>query len=119
MALSKILVQGINLYAYHGCLKEEAVIGANYIVDVCIEADLTKPSKSDKLEHTIDYVTVHEIVKKEMSVRSKLIEHVAKRILDNLRKKFPRIESIEVKVTKLNPPIPGEVERVSVVLSTK
>ena len=111
-----ILVEGIKLYAYHGCLKEEALIGGNYIVDVSIDADLSKPSKSDKLNDTVDYVTVYEIVKKEMSVRSKLIEHVAKRIHNKLKIKFPKVETIIVKVTKLNPPIPGEVEKVSIVI---
>ena len=114
--MAKILVEGIKLYAYHGCLPEESVVGGNYIVDISIEADLHKPSKTDKLNETIDYVIVYEIVKKEMSLRSKLIEHVAKRILDKLKKKFPKTEAIEVKVTKLNPPIAGEVEKVSAVI---
>lgn len=113
--MAQILIEGIKLYAYHGCLKEEAIIGGNYIVDVIIEADLGRPSSSDKLKDTIDYVTVFEIVKGEMAIRSKLIEHVAKRISDKLKKKFPKAESIQVKVTKLNPPIPGEVEKVSVI----
>jgi len=117
MVHSKILVQGIKIYAYHGCLKEESIIGGNYIVDVCIEADLSKPSRTDKLNQTIDYVTVYEIVKKEMDIRSKLIEHVAKRILDKLKKKFPKTNTIEVKLIKLNPPIPGDVEQVSVILA--
>lgn len=116
MAMSKILVQGIKLYAYHGCLQEEALIGGNYVVDVSIEADLRKASRSDKLSETVDYVEVHEIVKKEMAIRSKLIEHVAKRILNKLKKRFPSTGIIEVKVTKLSPPIPGEVEKVCVVL---
>jgi dihydroneopterin aldolase len=117
MASTKILVQGIKLYAYHGCMKEESVIGGNYIVDISIEADLNKPERSDKLDQTVDYVTVYEIVKKEMATPSKLIEHVAKRILDSLKSKFPQILFVEVKVTKLNPPIPGEVEKVTVVIS--
>lgn len=119
MTHSKILVQGINIYAYHGCLKEEGLIGGKYTVDVCIEADLNKAERSDRLEHTVDYVTIHEIVKKEMAIRSKLIEHVAKRILTKLEKKFPDATSIEVKLTKLNPPIPGDVDQVSVILSNK
>ena len=115
--MEKILVEGIKLYAYHGCMKEETLIGGNYIVDVCIEADMSKPSKSDNLNDAIDYVIVYEIVKKEMSARSKLIEHVAKRILGKLKKRFPKTEFIEVKVTKLNPPINGDVEKVCVVVS--
>lgn len=116
--MAKILVEGIKLYAYHGCLKEESVIGGNYIVDVCLEADLSKPSKTDMLNDTIDYVAVYQIVEKEMSVPSHLIEHVGKRIHEKLRNKFPKAVSIEVKVTKLNPPIPGEVEKVSIVITS-
>jgi len=115
--MGKIIIEGIKLYAYHGCKPEEAVNGGNYIVDVCIEADISKPSKSDKLSDAIDYVQIYEIVKKEMVVRSKLIEHVAKRIYDKLKNNFSKTKSIEVKVTKLNPPIDGEVERVSVVVN--
>jgi dihydroneopterin aldolase len=114
--MAKIYVEGIKFYAYHGCMDEEAVIGGNYVVDVCIEADLDKPAGSDELNDTIDYVTVYEIVKKEMAIRSKLIEHAAKRIHTALKRKFPKSEKIEIKVTKVNPPIPGEVEKVSVVL---
>ena len=115
--MAKIHIGGIKLYAHHGCLKEEALIGGNYVVDVTIDADLDKPSRTDKLNDTINYVTVFEVVKREMAIPSKLIEHAAKRILDKLKKKFPKSGSIEVKVTKLNPPIPGEVEQVSIVLS--
>ena len=115
--METILIEGIKLYAYHGCMQEEAAIGGHYIVDVSIVADLKKASSSDRLNDTIDYVSVFEVVKKEMAIPSKLIEHVAKRILDRLKKKFPETGSIAVKVTKLNPPINGEVEKVSVILS--
>lgn len=115
--MGKIRVEGIKIYAYHGCMEEEAVVGGNYRVDVQIEADLKKASRTDKLEDTVDYVQVYEIVKTEMSRRSKLIEHVAKRIIDALKKKLAGIKHAEVKVTKLNPPIKGVVKSVSVVLS--
>ena len=87
------------------------------MVDVVLTADLKKAASSDKLSDTIDYVTVYEIVKEEMAIRSKLIEHVAKRIYDRLRKNFPQVSAIEVKVTKLNPPINGTVESTSVVIA--
>ncbi|HEY4800300.1 MAG TPA: dihydroneopterin aldolase [Bacteroidia bacterium] len=114
--MGKIIVEGIKLFAYHGCMEEEAVIGRNYSVDVCIEADISLPSQSDNIDDAINYSVVYEIVKKEMEMRSNLIEHVAKRILDKLKKQFPKTESVEVKVTKLNPPIEGEVEKVSAVI---
>lgn len=115
--MAKILVQGIKLYGYHGCLDEEGKIGRTFVVDVCIEADVQKAAEDDKLSETINYVTIYEIVKEEMAIRSKLIEHVAKRIHSHLLKKFPQIKNAEVKVTKIDPPINGIVESASVVIS--
>lgn len=114
--MAKILVEGIKLYAYHGCMEEEGRIGRSFSVDVMIETDLTRSSLNDRLTDTIDYVKVYDVVKEEMAVRSKLIEHAARRIIDHLKRRFPKIISVEVKVTKLNPPIDGNVDSVSVVL---
>jgi len=114
-----IHVSGIKCYAYHGCLKEEAVIGGNYIVDIEIETDFEDAALTDDLTKTVDYAEVSEIVRQQMAIRSKLIEHVAKRISDELLKKNSRIQTLAVKVTKLNPPVNGDVERVSVELRRK
>ncbi|MEW6470199.1 MAG: dihydroneopterin aldolase [Bacteroidota bacterium] len=115
--MAKIFVEGIKLYAYHGCMEEEGKIGRSFVVDVVIDTDLSKAALSDKLTDTVDYVKVYEIVKAEMEIRSKLIEHVAKRIHMALLKKYPQIQKAEVKVTKLNPPINGNVESTSVLVS--
>jgi 7,8-dihydroneopterin aldolase/epimerase/oxygenase len=112
-----INVEGIRVYAYHGCLEEEGRIGSPYIVDVRMEADLKIAEKSDNLTDTIDYVKVYEIVKTQMAIRSKLIEHVGRRIFDELKKEFSSLEKAEVKVTKINPPMNGAVDKVSVTIS--
>ena len=114
--MNKIIVEGINLYCYHGCLDEEAVIGANYIVNVIMETDFTEASKTDDLSKTIDYVTVYNIVKAEMAIRSKLIETVGQRIINHLKNEFNTLKNLEVKITKLNPPMNGNVEKVSIVI---
>ncbi len=111
-----INVEGIKVYAFHGCLNEEGKIGGNYIVDVCMKLDFSEAAESDDLTKTIDYVDVYQIVKEEMAIRSKLIEHVGKRILDRLKEKFPQLINCQLKVTKINPPMNGNVEKVSVVL---
>lgn len=111
-----INIEGINIYAYHGCLDEEARVGGNYIVDVYISTDFTEAIKSDTLSATIDYCAVYEICKKEMAVRSKLIEPVCSRIYHALKNAFPQILSLHVKLTKLSPPINGNVDKVSVEL---
>src|SRR5687767_13409406 len=107
--MGKILVEGIKLYAYHGCMEEEGKVGRTFVVDVAMEADLSKAASTDKLVDTIDYVKVYDVVKEEMAIRSKLIEQVAKRIHTRLLKQYPQIKAAEVKVTKLDPPINGIV----------
>jgi dihydroneopterin aldolase len=114
--MNKILVEGIKVYAYHGCLEEEGKIGAHYIIDVIMETDFSDAAKTDDLNKTIDYVVVYDVVKAQMAIRAKLIEQVGQRIVNELKSKFESIKKLEVKVTKLNPPMNGNVERVSIVI---
>lgn len=107
-------VNGIRVYAYHGCLQEEAVIGQEYVVDVKIRCDFSKAIVSDDLSHTVDYCTVYEIVKREMKIRSQLIEHVAYRIAGALKKELPTIQKVKVKLTKPAAPLNGSVNEVAV-----
>ncbi len=112
-----IRLNNIRCYAYHGCLTEEAQIGSAYRVDIEAKADMSKATQTDQLEDTVDYVQLNSIVKAEMEIRSNLLEHVAKRILDRILKEIPLISQLNVKVSKVNPPLGGDVETVSVELS--
>lgn len=107
-----IKVEGIRCRAFHGCLEEEALIGGDYIVNVHAQGDLSEAEQSDQLNNTVDYGEVTSIVMAEMSQRSKLIEHVANRILQSLKARWESI-SFTVEVIKLKPPINGNVEQVS------
>lgn len=117
--MGKIKVENIRVYAYHGCLSQETTIGSEYRVDVCIDADLTKPSVSDHLADTVDYVHINKIVTDEMAVASKLLEHVAQRILNRIFSEIALVTNAEVAVSKVNPPIGGDVEMVTIILSQK
>jgi len=110
-----IKINGINCYAYHGCLEEEARIGGNYIVNIILEDDFSESERTDCLNDTIDYVEVYKIVKKEMAIRSKLIEHVGKRIKNKLAENFSTA-AITVEIIKLKPPMNGDVDNVSYIL---
>lgn len=116
---NSITVEGIRLYGYHGCLEEEAKVGGHYLVDVNMETDFMQAAKTDDLSKTIDYCAVYEICKAEMAVRSKLIEHVCNRIFERLKKETKGILFLEVKITKLNPPMNGDVPQVSVIMREK
>jgi dihydroneopterin aldolase len=111
-----IEVNGIKLYAFHGCLPEEGKIGGNYIVDVTITTDFTEAAKTDDLLKTVDYVVINKIVKEEMAVRSKLIEHVGQRITDRIKQEVNNVEALRVKVTKVCPPINGDVDNVAIII---
>lgn len=109
-----ITIEGIKLYAFHGCLEEEAKIGGHYIVDVYMTTDFSEAAQADDLFKTIDYCTVYDITKAEMAIRSKLIEHVGERIFKKLKAEFNTLKTLHVKVTKLLPPMNGNVEKVSI-----
>lgn len=112
--MGKIRVTNIKVYAYHGCLSEETAIGSDYRVDVEVAANLEKSAKTDTLSHTVDYVLLNRIVKEEMAIASALLETVCERILGRFLKEEPLIESATVAVSKVNPPIGGDVEMVTV-----
>jgi dihydroneopterin aldolase len=112
--MGHIKIEGIKLYAYHGCLEEEAKIGAHYEVDVLIDFDFSAASVSDILNKTVDYVLVYEIVKKQMEVRSNLLEHVGRRVFDEIMHFYTNIQYLKVSISKLNPPMNGNVSRVTV-----
>lgn len=111
-----IKVENIKCYAFHGCLEEEARIGSDYRIDVTVNADLAQSSKSDYLNDTVDYVLLNKIVKEEMNIRAKLLEVVAQRILDRIFRESSLVTEAEVAVSKLNPPIGGDVEKVTILL---
>ena len=115
--MHKILVSGIKIYAFHGCLEEEAKIGSDYQVDVEINTDFSNAALTDNLSHTVDYVQVNKIVKEEMLIRSKLLEHVGQRILNRFHQEITHPATYLVKISKINPPINGDVQAVSVILS--
>ena len=114
-----IKVENIRVFAYHGCLKEETKIGSDYRVDLDIKADLKTSAITDTLSDTVDYVLLNKIVKEEMQQASKLLETVAKRILDRIFKEDALVKKATVSVSKLNPPIGGDVESVTIKMTKR
>ena len=117
--MGKIILKNVRCYSFHGCLKEESIIGSDYLVNLKVWASLKKSAQSDELIDTVDYVLLNHIIKTEMSKPSKLLEDVAERITNEIFKKEPRVTKSVVSITKLCPPINGDVEGVSVKLKQK
>lgn len=114
--MQRIEVNDIRVYAYHGCLPEEAKIGGEYLIDLWVDADFSPSYQSDKLADTVDYVLLNKIVAEEMAIRSKLIEHVGYRILTRIKKENTTVETAGIRLRKLSPPINGNVGEVAVVM---
>ena len=112
--MGKITLSGMEFYAYHGCFAEEQAIGMHFRVDVCYVTDTSKAQQTDDIADTISYLDVYRIVKREMGTPSHLLEHVGDRICQALLAVFPAMESVTAKVSKLNPPLGGQLESVSV-----
>lgn len=115
--MGKILLEGMEFFAYHGCFHEEQIIGTRFVVEVEMETDTSKAEVTDHLEDTVNYQTVYGLVRHEMEQKSQLIEHVARRIMDALKDSFPEISSLKITVSKVNPPLGGKVKQVTCVLT--
>ena len=112
--MGTIKLKNIRTFSYHGCLIEEGKIGSDYSVDLEIRTNLKHSSESDNLKDTVDYVHLNKIVIEEMAIRSNLLEHVAKRIIDRALSELETVSKIKVAVSKINPPIGGDVEAVTI-----
>lgn len=114
--MSLIAIEGMQFYAHHGYYYEEQKIGSQYTVDVYLRADVTEAAREDALAKTINYENLYTICEEIMDKRAHLIETVTQRILDRLGQEFDRLEYAKVRVSKMNPPLKGMVDRVYVSL---
>jgi len=111
--MSKILLENMEFFAYHGCFKEEQIIGNQFIVNMEIETDTQIAEMSDNLKDTVNYQEVYNTIREQVDVKSHLVEHVGRRILDAIMEKFEGIKHLKVKVSKMHPPMGGKMKCVS------
>ena len=114
-----VKVENLKIYAFHGCMEEEKVIGGDYVVDICAVCSVGKKAFGDEIKGTVDYVDLARIAKREMSIRSKLLEAVVNRIISSCFNEISVLEQISVTVSKINPPINADVASVSVSMEKK
>ncbi|MGB1308679.1 MAG: dihydroneopterin aldolase [Oceanihabitans sp.] len=114
-----IKVENIRVFAHHGCLTEETKIGSDYRVDIKVKADLQKSANTDDLNDTVDYVFLNKVIREEMAKPSHLLETVAKRILNRVLAEDKLVTIVTVAVSKINPPIGGDVEMVTIEMTEK
>jgi dihydroneopterin aldolase len=116
---SHIFLENIVFHAYHGILPQERKIGNAYILDLRLKVDITHAVETDELTSTVNYAEVYHVLKKEMEIPSKLLEHVGGRIVRRLFHDFPTVEEIELKLAKQNPPMGADIHSCGVELHGK
>lgn len=116
--MGTISLDGMHFFASHGVLPEERSEGNDFTVDLKVEADTDRASKSDDIGDTVDYRQLYDIVKEEMDKPSALLEHIAGRIIRRIGTEVGGVLAVSVTVTKMNPPLGGDVTSSSVTLKT-
>ncbi len=111
-----IEIEGMEFFAYHGCFEAERVVGNKFTVNACLHYECSRPAESDRIEDALNYQTTYEIIAREMMQPSHLLEHVGKRILSALYAAFPQLQYARIKISKMNPPLGGQIRCTSVTL---
>ena len=109
--MGRVALEGIRFYAFHGFYQEEQKTGNYFIVDVYVDASIEKAASGDELAATVNYETIYRVCKLEMDKPSKLLEHVARRIIDRIVYLCTGIEKIKVRISKQNPPMGAQIDR--------
>lgn len=115
--MSRIELINMEFFSYHGCFKEEQIIGNNFLVSFWADVDSQKAAITDNIEDALNYQEIYKLIKEQMAIPSNLMESVAKRVLDSVKVAFPQVINAQVTISKLNPPIGGKVEASRVTMS--
>ena len=116
---SYVHIDGIRLHARHGVLPQEQLTGNDYIINVRVGYDISRAMQTDDVADTLNYAEVYNIIKEEMSIPSKLIEHVAGRIANRLMDSYSQISSVMLRITKCNPPMGADCNGAGVEILVK
>ena len=107
---SYISLRNVRFRAFHGVMPQERRVGADFLVNLRVGYPLEKAMQSDEVGDTLNYAALYEVVKTEMMQPSHLLEHVAGRIVSAIEKQFPLVTSIDLELTKQNPPMGADCE---------
>ena len=109
-----IHLRQVRFYAFHGVMPQESRVGAPYIVDLRVGYPMEQAMQSDDVADALDYAALYKVVSREMDIPSKLLEHVAGRIAEAIVQAFPQVTSIDLELTKQNPPMGADCEGASI-----
>jgi dihydroneopterin aldolase len=109
-----IHLRQLRFHAFHGVMPQEQLVGADFLLDLKVGYPLQQAMQSDEVGDTLNYAALYDLVAREMQQPSKLLEHVAGRIAEAISLAFPKVTSIDLELTKLNPPMGADGDGASV-----
>ena len=109
-----ISLRNVRFHAFHGVLPQERQVGGDFLVTIRVGYPLERAMETDHVGDTLDYSALYALVEKEMAESSKLLEHVAGRIVKAVTASFPEVTSVDLELTKLNPPMGADCEGATV-----
>ena len=116
---SYVFLRNVRFYAFHGVMPQERQVGGDFLLSLRVGYPLAKAMESDDVVETLNYATLFDLAKREMDIPSQLLEHVAGRIAKAITTAFPEVTSIDLELTKLNPPMGADCEGAGVILKLK
>lgn len=117
MKTCKVELLNMEFFAYHGCFKEEQIIGNKFLVSFEASVECESAALNDNIEDALNYQDVYVLIREEMMIPSKIMESVALRILERVKSRYPVIIQATVSISKMNPPIGGKVEASRITMS--
>ena len=116
---SYVFLKNVRFYAFHGVMPQERQVGGEFLLSLRVGYPIEKDLESDDVKDTLNYATLFDLAKREMDIPSQLLEHVAGRIVKAITTAFPEVTSIDLELTKLNPPMDADCEGAGVVVKVK
>jgi len=119
MAETFVYIENLRLYAYHGVLPQERIVGNGYVINVRVGYPWYAATASDDVRDTLNYAELADIIEKEMAIQSALLEHVAGRIEKAIVTAFPHVTSLHLDIRKIAPPIAQQTNGCGVIIEKK
>lgn len=116
---SHIFLENVHLYAHHGVAPQETLVGNEFIINLKLKVDFGRAAETDEVTDTVSYADVYEVLKEEMAIPSKLLEHVCRRIVQRFFRDFTEIEEVSIRLAKRNPPMGADIDTAGVEMVCK
>lgn len=109
--MTKVCLHGMNFYAFHGFYEYERKAGNHYILDVDVSLSKESDFQEEKIESTVNYEDIYKLCKEEMEEQHLLLETVVSNVASTIKSSFDNVQTVFVRISKLNPQLGGDVDK--------